>query len=179
MRYFFLLPVVVFLAFTSFNDFLLPIRIEVEKGKTARIHGDLSQGEKMSDLSWAWNSSVACFPATQSQKFTGNHVLYEFILPKYSEVEIRLIPADKKANFSLYAYEIGVGKDAIVPELSSCVRCEADYKWDRAWRGKTQDHTRVVRNIVAINRPYKVIVGVAGAEGLSQGAYDLEIVFVK
>ncbi len=158
---------------------LTPVKLEPQKGKIFQTTGNLNQGQKLNDLSWAWNSSVACFPATQSQKFTGKHVLYEFVLPAYSEVEIRLIPADRKANFSLYAYEIGVNSEAVVPNLPSCIRCEADYKWDRPWRGKVQDHTRLVKNILAINRPYKVIIGVAGAEGLAEGEYRLEIKFVK
>ncbi len=158
---------------------LIPIKIAPQKGEIFRTSGNLNQGEILSDLSWAWNSSVACFPATQAQKFTGKHVLYEFTLPAYSEVEIRLIPADKKANFSLYAYEVGPHSEAIVPDLSSCIRCEADYKWDRPWRGKVQDHTRLVKDILAITRPYKVVVGVAGAEGLTEGAFQLEIKFLK
>lgn len=88
---------------------------------------------------------------------------------------ITLNPKDKKHNMSFYAYMIGVGSDGIVPDLSSCVRCEADYKWDRPWVGKTQDHRRIVKDILAIQRPYKVIVGVAGAEGLSEGEFVLDI----
>ena len=169
------------LLFTSFvqKEQLEPIKIEPKKGEVFRIEGNLSQGELMPDLSWAWNSSVACFPATQSHKFTGNHVLYEFMLPAYSEVEITVIPANRKDNFSLYAYEIGATRESIVPDLPSCVRCEADYKWDRPHRGKTQNHTRTVRNILALRNPYKVIVGVAGADGLTEGDYTLEIRFVK
>ncbi|MEL7340523.1 MAG: hypothetical protein AAGM67_08565, partial [Bacteroidota bacterium] len=58
---------------------------------------------------------------------------------------------------------------------SQCVRCEADHKWDYKRRGKTQDHTRTVTDILAINNPYKVIIGVVGAEGLSEGEYTLEV----
>lgn len=152
-----------------------PAKFKVEKNKTIAIEGDLADGVVMEDLSWAWNSSVACFPATQSQKFTGAHVLYETEVPKYSEMEITVIPADPNANFSLYAYEIGVTNNSIVPNLPSCIRCEADHKWDRPVRGKTQDHTRIVKDILAINRPYKVIIGVVGAEGLKEGAFRLEV----
>ena len=42
--------------------------------KTATVEGSLADGMKLTDLSWAWNSSNACFPATQKAKFTGNHV---------------------------------------------------------------------------------------------------------
>ncbi|MEM6719702.1 MAG: hypothetical protein AAF611_10325 [Bacteroidota bacterium] len=148
-------------------------RIETT-GNTTVIAGNLNAGTKIHDLSWAANSSVACFPATQNQKFTGNHVLYETIIPKYSEMFITVIPKDKKQNFSLYAYMVGVTNEEVPPNLNRCITCEADYKWDRKWKGKTQDHTRKVR-LNAINRSYKVVIGVAGAEGLTEGAFDVKI----
>ena len=148
--------------------------VDMQPNQVVEVSGKLSDGANISDLSWAWNSSVACFPATQSQKFTGNHVIYKSVIPKYSELEITVVPKDKKANFSIYAYEIGVGSDRIVPNLPSCIRCEADHKWDRPWKGKVQNHTRTVKNLVAINRPYQVVVGVVGANGLSEGEYTLQ-----
>ncbi|MEL6131834.1 MAG: hypothetical protein AAFR59_00570 [Bacteroidota bacterium] len=149
--------------------------IEALPNEIVEIEGNLSEGNFMSTLAWAWNSSVACFPETQKTKFTGHHVLYQTQLPRYSEMVIKVIPKDPKANFSLYAYEIGTTNEAIVPELTQCVRCEVDHKWDYARRGQTQDHTRTVTDILAINNPYKVIIGVVGAEGLTEGAYTLEI----
>ena len=152
-----------------------PAAFEALPNQTVALSGDLSAGSPMPDLSWAWNSSVACFPATQQTKFNGHHVLYQTIIPAYSEMEIKLIPTDPNHNMSIYAYEIGEQNNSIVPNLPSCIRCEVDHKWDRPWKGKTQDHTRTVKNIVAINRPYKVIIGVTGAEGLSEGAFTIEV----
>ena len=150
--------------------------IELSPEGVISVEGNLSEGIDMPDLSWAWNSSVACFPGTQSAKFTGKHVLYAIDLPSYTELEIDLIPADKSANFSLYAYEVGTITDAnIVPTLPQCIRCEADYKWDYKVKGKTQDHTRHVRDILALANPYQVIIGVAGANGLKEGAFRLEV----
>ena len=150
--------------------------IEAIANKTVEVKGSLNQGQTMETLSWAWNSTVACFPETQAKKFTGNHVLYVVDLPKYSEMEATVIPADKKANFSLYAYEIGqLSEDNLVPNLSSCIRCEADHQWDYKYKGKTQNHTRAVKNLVAINNPYQVVIGVVGANGLTTGEYVLQI----
>jgi len=39
--------------------------VKAEANKTATIEGSLKDGAKLTDLSWAWNSSNACFPATQ------------------------------------------------------------------------------------------------------------------
>ena len=69
---------------------------------------------------------------------------------------------------------IGVNNDAYVPNLNSCITCEADYKWDYPKRGKTQNHTRSV-HLNAISRPYKVVIGVAGADGLTNASYKLII----
>ncbi|MFK7921279.1 MAG: hypothetical protein AB8H47_04945 [Bacteroidia bacterium] len=151
-----------------------PIPVELLPNATFEVRGDLSEGVVIDDLSWAWSSSNACFPATQRQKFTGNHVLYTANLPRYSELEVTVVPDDEKANFSIYAYEVGLNNDAVVPNLPSCIRCEADHKWDRNYKGKTQNHTRTVRDLIAINNPYKVVVGVVGAEGLQEGGYTLQ-----
>ena len=86
---------------------------------------------------------------------------------------ITLIPDDKRANMSLYAYSTG-SHSSMVPKLSSCVSCEADHKWDYPKRGKTQDHKRSVY-LNAINNPYKVIIGVAGANGLTKGSFIIQI----
>lgn len=89
-------------------------------------------------------------------------------------MDIELIPDDSNANMSLYAYSIGINSNAYVPDLSSCVSCKADHKWDYKWKGKTQDHRRFV-SLNAINNPYKVIIGAAGAEGLNKGSFILKI----
>ena len=140
-----------------------PVKLNCEKNKTTEIKGNLKNGVVINDLSWAWSSSNACFPETQKKKFTGNHVLYVADLPKYSEMEVTMVPDDKNANFSIYAYEIGANSNRIVPNLPSCIRCEVDHKWDYKKKGKTQDHTRTVKDLVAINNPYKVVIGVVGA----------------
>ena len=136
------------------------------------VKGDLSNGFIIDDLSWASKSSVACFPGTQNSKFRGKHVLYSMQLPAHSELKITVVPDNPDDNFSLYAYQIGATNYSTVPNLSSCVTCEADYKWDYPKRGKTQDHTRSVR-LNAISHNYNVVIGVAGAEGLNTGGYTL------
>ncbi|QHI38380.1 hypothetical protein IMCC3317_37720 [Kordia antarctica] len=160
-------------AFAQNGNTQIPV-LQVNPNSTVSYQGNLSDGQQISDLSWAANSSVACFPATQNQKFTGNHVLYSTTIPKRSEMFIKVIPKNQNQNFSIYAYQVGETNEQLPPNLSSCVTCEADHKWDRNWKGKTQDHTRKIR-LNAINHPYKVIIGVVGAEGLTEGDFTLEI----
>ncbi|WP_064972234.1 hypothetical protein [Kordia jejudonensis] len=156
------------------TDTIEVINIPIKSAVTT-VNGNLETGAIISDLSWAANSSMACFPSIQNKKFSGKHVLYETMIPKNSEMFIKVIPKNKNQNFSLYAYQVGVTNEQLPPNVSSCVTCEADYKWDRKWRGKTQDHTRKVR-VNAINRPYKIVIGVVGAENLMEGDFELEIV---
>ncbi|MCB0560363.1 MAG: hypothetical protein H6573_15715 [Lewinellaceae bacterium] len=143
----------------------------VPNGKVT-VNGNLSEGDALPDLSWAWSSQNACFVSTQQHKFSGRHVLYQTQLPARAEMTVRVIPDDPKANFSLYAYSSN--GEHIVPNLPRCVSCEADYKWDYKYRGKTQDHTRSV-SLRAVGNPYVVTIGVAGADGLGSGSYTLEI----
>ncbi|WP_298513826.1 hypothetical protein [uncultured Kordia sp.] len=153
------------------------VKIET-KGAVTVTNGNLNTGDVIGDLSWASNSSVACFPSIRNQKFSGNHVLYETTIPKYSEMFVTVIPKNKNQNFSLYAYMVGATNEQLPPNLTSCITCEADFKWDRKWKGKTQDHTRKIR-LNAINRPYKVIIGVTGAEGLTEGDFEVKIEIKK
>ena len=148
--------------------------LDVTPNQEFSVKGNLSSGEIMSDLSWASSSQNACFPATQNSKFTGNHVLYSMQIPEHAEVFITVIPDDERANFSIYAYSIGTTNYSTVPDLSTCVSCEAEHKWDYPKKGKTQDHTRTVR-LNAITKPYNIVIGVVGAEGLVTGGYTLKI----
>ena len=148
--------------------------VNCEKGQTTKIEGNLSEGVLIHDLSWAWSSQNACFVGTQAHKFTGNHVLYTTEIPTYSVMNIKVIPANRKDNFSIYAYEIGVGSNRYVPDLPSCVTCEANFKWDRPHKNQKQNHSRSVK-LNAINHPYQVVIGVVGADGLSEGDFTLEI----
>ena len=164
-----------------FSTYILPAQfpvhvkeIESIANQTVNIKGNLGQGAKMENLSWAWKSSNACFPATQKLKFTGNHVLYATKLPPRAIMYITVIPDDKNANFSLYAYQIGTTNYSTVPDLNSCVSCEADYKWDYAKVNKTQDHSRMVE-LNSTTNAYNVVIGVVGSNGLTTGAYTLKI----
>ncbi|MDC0231066.1 hypothetical protein OAK19_03800, partial [Aureispira] len=145
-----------------------------ELNKTKVYRGDLADGVKVHDLSWASSSSNACFPATQNSKFTGNHILYVTEIPEYSQMDITIIPTENNANMSVYAFMNSLSSDAMVPNLSSCISCEADYKWEYPKRGQIQDHTRTV-SLNSTNRPYRIVIGVAGADGLTQGDFIVKI----
>jgi len=148
--------------------------VDSKSNATVSAVGDLSNGVAMEDLSWAWNSSNACFPATQAWKFTGRHVLYATSIPSHSIMTIKVIPDDPNVNMSLYAYSIGTSDFSVVPDLNRCVTCESDQKWDRPWKGKTQDHTRWVE-LNAIGNPFNVVIGVTSPKEVASGKFKLEI----
>lgn len=165
------------LLFSSIGYTQFPItvaEIELKSNGRTEYDGNLEDGQKIDDLRWAYNSSVACFPATQNKKFTGNHVLHGFVLPPYSEVTVIVEPHNRGANFSLYGYQVGRTSFPIVPKLSSCLSCEADYKWDYPKKNQTQDHTRTIK-FNSIKNGYNIFIAVAGADGLTKCDYTLKI----
>lgn len=147
--------------------------VELKAGMTATVKGNLNEGYTISEYGWAWNSSNACFPATQKSKFTGKHTLYIIKLPPRSILTVTVRPKDKSKNLSIYGYQIGADKRIFPEDLQSCVTCEADHKWDYPKKGKTQDESRTII-FNATTNPYNIIVGITGADGLSEGDYTVE-----
>ena len=143
-------------------------------GNTTTIKGNLSEGVIMNDLSWASTSSMACWPATQNLKFNGNHVLYETETPTNMDIKVTVIPDNTSANFSIYTIQTGTGKSELPPDIGSCSACEAEHKWDYPKRNKTQDHTRFVE-INSFQGPWRLVIGVVGADKLTTGGYTLKI----
>ena len=148
-----------------------PTKIASEKGKAVEVKGKLEDGAPIENLDWAASSSMACWPATQNTKFRGPHVMYVTQLPTKSEMTITVKPDDESSDLSLWAYSIGEVR--LPPEVPSCVSCEADHKWDRPVKNKTQDSSRSVK-LRAIQNPYQVVIGVSGPAG-AKGGYTLTV----
>ncbi|MCO6477869.1 MAG: hypothetical protein J5I94_14660 [Phaeodactylibacter sp.] len=146
-------------------------RIESRKGESLTFQGKLEEGVPIHDLSWAWNSQNACFVSIRQNKFTGNHILYATDLPPHSEMEITLLPQDKAADMSIYAYSLGSGNLRFAPDLPSCISCEASFRPDM---GQPAGPERKV-SLRSGSNPLQAVIGVAGAEGLSSGAYLLTV----
>ncbi|HQV54316.1 MAG: hypothetical protein IPN82_15555 [Chitinophagaceae bacterium] len=142
------------------------------------VQGDLAKGSKMADLSWAWNSANACFPGTQSSKFKGNHVFYALTMPTQCEMKISVTPADDNADLSIYAYRLGATEYNLVPNLGSCITCEADHKWDGNWKGKVQTSERKVSMQNPGKEFYNILIGVS-APAATSGSFNLKVKFEK
>ena len=52
--------------------------IETQPNAVSEITGDLNRGQPMEDLSWAWNSSVACFLITFTKLFPTCLYVFEY-----------------------------------------------------------------------------------------------------
>ena len=142
------------------------------------VAGNIKDGTKLSSLRWAERSSVACFPGTRFEMFTGNHVFYRITLPAASAMKVIVTPAKGKA-INLYALRQGMRQQAVPPNVTSAISCEASYpiyanvSKTRRVRNK-DDGTRKVEYI-SVNSSYSILIGVAGAEGLTEGDFKLKI----
>ncbi len=139
-------------------------------GRVISFKDNIKNGTIVNDLSWAWNSSVACFPETQKNSFTGKHILFQTEIPAKSEMTITLKPANRNTKLSLYGYQVGVNSTALIPNLTSCVSCEADNNQsNRALNNHRSIQFR------AVQRPYKIIIGIAGENKLEAGDFTFDI----
>jgi hypothetical protein len=150
------------------------LKLHTARDQVVSVSGKIEDGVAMPDLSWAANSSMACFPATQFAKFQAKHVMFATIIPTRSTMIIKVIPKDPNVDLSLWAYSIGTTDYSVPPGVPRAVSCEADHKWDRPFAGKTQDHTRSVE-LRAIQNSYNILIGVSGPASTTTAAFDLEV----
>ena len=142
------------------------------------VTGNLKDGTKLSSLRWAESSSVACFPGTRFEMFNGNTVFYRIDLPAASAMKIIVEPKDDKV-INLYALRQGMRQQQTPPDVTSAISCEASYPiYANLPTGRRvtnkDDGTRKVEYI-SVNSPYSILIGVAGANGLTEGDFTLKI----
>ena len=148
--------------------------VVIKPGLTSNVTGNLSEGSKLADLSFAWNSSIACFPATQSSKFTGNQVFYTVDMPQRSIVTVTVEPVRSGTDLSIYGYQIASGKHTLPDSLSSVVTCEAEHKWDYPKKDRVQTDARTI-TFNSTTNAYTLMIAVVGPNGATSGAYRLKI----
>ena len=141
---------------------------------TQTVTGNIENGEVLGTLEWAWSSSNACFVEPAESRFLGKHIFYQIELPTNSIITIKLIPDDSSVAMGLYAYSKAAGDVTFPEELNSAVTCEADPSNNNG----SQTGSRSVE-LNAISNPYSVMIGVAGAEGVLDAGFTLEIEIVS
>lgn len=145
--------------------------------KPGELSGNIKSGEKI-DLGWAELSSVAAFPGTRFEMFNGNHVFYRTSLPAGSKITIKLTPENGK-RINLYALRQGVNETAVPPAITSAISAEASYPmYANTGKGRRisnpDDGIRKIE-FISVGDPYTILIGVAGAEGITEGGYKLEV----
>ena len=135
----------------------------------ASVTGDLSDGQTI-DLSFASQSDMACWPATEDTNFEGNHVYYAVALPADSERTATVSP-DTGVDVSIYMYQLATDSHYTPEEVPYSVSCEAGY--DMA--GNSNPGEPESARFSASSNPYNVFIGVAGAAGDIAGGYRLTL----
>jgi hypothetical protein len=150
---------------------LVPVAVESKSGSVVTVKGKLEDGGKIA-LDWAAKSSMACWPSTEDMNFNGNHTLFTTTLPSYSDLQITAVPLDPKLDLSVYSYMVSAtSTPTLPPGISSALSCEAGYD---AKKDKNPGASETVKQI-ALKNPYRVVIGVAGANGAATGPFELKI----
>lgn len=144
--------------------------IFLESLETQTITGNISDGQPMDDLAWAWTSSMACFVTPGKHFYTGNQVFYKIDMPTQSVLTVKLTPTDSGSKMGLYGYSKGLGTVNLPPNITSCVSCEADPSNNNG----TETGVRDIE-LRATTNPYTAIICVSGGDDLAEGAFSLEI----
>ncbi|MDZ4838226.1 MAG: hypothetical protein SGJ27_30960 [Candidatus Melainabacteria bacterium] len=146
--------------------------------KPSSVEGNINAGKKIS-LGWAELSNVACFPATRFEQFDGNHVFYRVPMSASSSLKITMTPKDNAA-INLYALrQSAAGNQPVPPDVTTAISAEASYpKYARiSATKKIQNKDDGVRKIefTSVGNPYSILIGVAGANGLTEGGFKLNV----
>jgi len=147
---------------------------DLESDAQIVVTGNVNTGETM-PLKWAENSAVACFPATRFYEFRGNHVLYRVTLPAASAMTITLTPKNKRDRINVYALRLGANSTAIPPAINKAISCEAAYPLYAGKPNLRAANTAKEIDFISVNKDYTILIGVAGAKEVLNGAYELRI----
>ena len=135
------------------------------------IEGDLSEGEVLSDLSWAEDSTVACWPGNEHVNFMGAHVFYSVPQEPYTLLTATVTPASDDVDVNVYILQQHEGFNEVPPDVTSVVSCEVGFPQSTDSNPGEQDSATVT----SIERSYFNVIGVAGPEGVVSGGYTLSI----
>ena len=143
--------------------------IDVEIGDS--ITGDLAEGTILTDLDWAQNSSVACWPGNEHINFMGSHVFFSTSQDPHSLLTATVTPSSADLDVNVYILQQAVGNFQVPPDVTSVISCEVGFPQSTDSNPGESDSAQVI----AINKSYEIVIGVAGPEGVTSGEFTLEI----
>jgi hypothetical protein len=148
--------------------------VTIAAGTPKTVSSKLDLGSTV-DLAWAARSSVACFPATKNDHFNGNHVLFAVDLPKSSVLTVTATPGSASQDISLYGYTVSASDTTTLPpNVNSVVSCEASYGTTSLSAPYNPGKEETIK-LVATTAAYRVVIGVAGAQGQKTGNFSLKL----
>lgn len=131
---------------------------------------DLSEGEVL-DLDWADDSSFACWPGTENANFSGSHVFFGMVQPPDTYLTVVAVP-EPGLDLSLYLMQIADGERWVPPAAEHApLTCEAGFDQQNDNNPGEVEYIETLGYQTDVN----VLIGVAGANGLTEGGFELEI----
>ncbi len=134
------------------------------------IYGDLADGETLSSLSWGESGTIACW-AVPAASYTGAHVFHTLDQPQQRDFYVRLTP-NQGLDMSLYVMQRSEGSTTEPPDATLGGGGDCDGAYDSNGNA-SQPEVACVASFTGY--AYSVLIGVAGAGGLTSGKYKLEI----
>jgi hypothetical protein len=132
--------------------------------------GNLSSGACI-NLDFASDSNVACFPATQNDKFNGNVVFYALdeLMPPNSVLTVTVDPA-AGVDVSLFGLQTGTSNFFVPPYVPSGI-CESSLSYGLP----NPNQPEYITFYNPTGNSYNILFGVAGADAATSGAYDINV----
>ncbi|MGM0574112.1 MAG: hypothetical protein ACQEXJ_00060 [Myxococcota bacterium] len=141
----------------------------------ATVEGRLEEGATL-PLDWADQSTVACWVGTENANFAGPHVLYAFERPMAADREMRItVTPEPGVDVSVWALQEHPGTFAVPPDIDSAVACEAAFDQEH---DSNPGEAETTVPLTTGGAPLDVLLGVAGAEGHSSGAFTLTVEYL-
>ena len=149
-----------------------------EGSNVGEITGNINKGQII-PMGWAESSQVALVPATRFEQFNGNQVFYRIMMPAASVITIKMRPEEGK-KINLYALRQSArGAQEVPPNVTRAISSEASYpiyaNMGGGRRVQNQDNGLREVEFMSVNRPYSILIGVAGAEGETDGEFLMRI----
>ena len=131
---------------------------------------NLNEGATM-DLAWASVGTTACWPETENLNFNGNHLYFGMVQPANTLLTVVITP-EPTVDLSLYTMQQGRDEWQVPPDvIHSPLSCDASYDYQH------ENNPGDLEFVEVMGRAYdtNVLIGVAGAAGITEGNFTLEI----
>lgn len=133
--------------------------------------GDLALGAPLDSLDWSSDGAVACWPGNEDVNFTGAHVFYSAYQSPHSKVTATVIPEDSTVDVNVYVLQQAATSYQVPPAVTSVVSCEVGFPQSTDSNPGEPDSAYVI----AIEKAYNLLIGVAGPQDVITGGYTLQI----